>query len=523
MASPWHYRADVHPANEGSRIYAALAMVDHQTLHLDPVFDRFFPGWREAGRPPNVDVAHIDGHFVVDKAPLVSLLAVPPIALLHALGVRPGFPELAWGLALLLCALPTAAFAWLFATRCAGLLGRDSAFAVATGLALATPWLAYGGLLFGHALAASLVGAGLLFALGDLSPESKGPDDNASGRAEPFWGGLLLGLAVLAEYPTAVFAVLTCAALLLDRRRRARVLWVAVGGLGPALGLLVWNTLAFGSPLEMSYEHKTDPGQIEIHAAGAYGIAAPSLDRLYQILAGAHRGLLFLAPWLVVGFAGAVRGAVDGRIPAAWRWALALGIPGVAILISGFVDWQAGLCMGPRHLLALLPLLGIGAAFVLARMDRAQAMISGAVFGLLGSSLLLCLVGAYVFPYFSTEVQNPLYEVAVPVLLEAGPGPTAWDHLFPAPVGAALGALAAVAALCMWAARPFRSAGAVAWVAALVMLLGHVMLGALPTTGGKNAAARVLKERAVAHEMIGQEAEARRIRQAIRRLGQPRP
>ena len=522
LASPWHYRPDVHPANEASRIYAALAIVEHGTLHLDPVFDRFFEGWRDDGRPPNYDAAVIDGHYVLDKAPLVSLLAVPPITLLHAFGLRPGFPELAWGVALLLCALPTAGFAWFLARRSEGVLGEGPAFAVATGLVLATPWLAYGGLLFGHALSACLVGAGLLLALGPLSVGTEPARGPKHSRWEPFWGGLLLGLAVLAEFPTAVFAVLACAALFFDRQRRGRLPAVVAGGLGPALGLLVWNTLAFGGPFEMSYEHKSDPGHAVIHATGAWGVAAPSLDRLYQILCGANRGLLFLAPWLVVGFAGAVRAARDKEIPTAWRWALGLGIPGVAVLMSGFVDWQAGLSMGPRHLLPLVPLLGVGAVFVLSRVDRAKALVSGALAGLLTSSLLACAVGAYVFPYFSAKVHNPLYEVVVPVLLEGGPGPTAWDLFFPVPFGAVAGVAAAFTALWIWAPRLLRGGRAVTAAAALVAFLGHVMLGALPATTGAAATRRVLGDRALAHEMIGQDAEAKRIREALGKTGRPR-
>ena len=173
MASVMHYRDDVHPANEASRIYAALALVDHGTVALDPVFDDVAPGWRAAGRPPNLDVAVFEGSYRLDKAPGVTLLAVPVVAAIRAAGGHPSFATLTWLLALLLAALPSAAFAEMLRRR----LRRErvpGGNLWAAGLVLATPWLAYGGMLFGHALAGSLAGAGVLLALGPLARQGEG-------------------------------------------------------------------------------------------------------------------------------------------------------------------------------------------------------------------------------------------------------------------------------------------------------------------------------------------------------------
>ena len=63
---------------------------------------------------------------------------------------------------------------------------------VAAASVLATPWLVYAGLFFGHAAAAAALGTGLLLALGPLEPGAA----PVAGR-KPFIGGLLLGLAVL--------------------------------------------------------------------------------------------------------------------------------------------------------------------------------------------------------------------------------------------------------------------------------------------------------------------------------------
>ena len=241
-----HYRNDLHPANEASRIYAALAIVDHGTVALDPVFDDIAPGWRGSGRPPNRDVSVFEGSYRLDKAPGVTLLAVPVLGAMRLAGLEPSFSTLAWLLSLLFSALPAALFAEGLRRR---LLADRMPPAISAGIVLATPWMAYGGMLFGHSLAAALAGGGMLLALGPIpvDPERSGAPGEAPGRDRfrTAVAGLLLGLAVLTEYPAVVLAILVAASLAVDPARRRLLPWLALGALPAVAGLLAWNQANF--------------------------------------------------------------------------------------------------------------------------------------------------------------------------------------------------------------------------------------------------------------------------------------
>lgn len=530
LAAPQHYRDDLHSANEASRVYAALALVHHGTARLEPIFDRYFPTWRATGHPPNVDVAVKDGHYLPDKAPGLTLLAVPLIAPLAALGWEPSYAELVWWLMLWLAALPSVlGMLWLH-RRLQPEVGPLLAL-VAPAALLGTPWLIYGGLLFGHALCASLVALGVPLALGALghTPPRGGP------TREALLGGLALGAAVLVEYPAAWVALGVTAALALDAPRRHRLPWLFLGALGPALALGAWNTLVFGGPFAFSYGYKAHAGMAAAHGVGAYGLGWPRPEALHGLLVSSRRGLLHAAPWALAGLLGAVAAASDRRLASVWRRSLLVLPLGGIVLMAGFGDWHGGRALGPRYLLFLLPLLAVAAATALARLGTGKLRdgLLGGLAGLLGSSLLLALAGAYGFPYVSEQIDNPLFEVVLPVWQAAGPGPTRLDGLAPSPWGAILGAAAAFAALALLGFAP-RLCGAPphgapgsssairegkatsrglgrGWIALIACsaLVLHLSLASRSTTTGPGARRRVLAERAFAHVVLGQHAAAR--------------
>lgn len=542
VGSVRHYRDDVHPANEAIRIYAALAIVDHGTVALDPVFDEIAPGWRESGGPPNRDAAVRDGRHLLDKAPGLTLAAVPVIAGLRALGLRPGFGDLAWGLTLLFCALPTAMFGALLARR----LRTDPATAAAPGwlpgaLIVATPWMAYGGLFFGHAAAAALVGTGALLGLGRFGPgrQDAGGTD-ISGRASPerphrdgFLAGLALGAAVLVEHPALVPAVMVALGIVADRDARRRAPSLAAGAALGAAALLAWNAGNFGHPLAMSYGFKHDETFAAFHAQGVFGVSWPSLERIGGLLVGARRGLLFLAPWLAVGIAGAGAAAFDRGLTRGWRFALASIGLGFPLLMAGFVDWTAGASMGPRHLLAGLAAPGIAAARLVARVDgtRAGTWLRPAAVGAVLSSAAFCAAGAWVFPYFDSRVANPLFDVSLPVLLESGFAPTFFNAWLPGAWGAVPAAIAVAAALgsgrtqrpgrrgqeaAVGEGRPPPRTG-IAWALVLAVAVAHAGLGSLPRSRGARELRGVLATRAAAFEMLDRKDLASPLRKALER------
>ena len=178
-------------ANADSHIALARAIVDDHTLRID----RYAAGL--------ADRSAYRGHFYTDKAPGLSLLAVPAYALLRLLLPRaffaPGlFFVVRYLLTVLIDGLPSALFVGLLYPFLATMIGRRRGALLACGYGLGTMVWALSALLFSHTIAAmSTFGAFML-----LYPV-------ATGRRPAAWwrwaaAGALCGLAVLCEYPAAL-------------------------------------------------------------------------------------------------------------------------------------------------------------------------------------------------------------------------------------------------------------------------------------------------------------------------------
>lgn len=554
-ALPLRYPDGVHMATEAIRVYAAMALAETGQTCVNPLFDRFYPGWEQAGFLPNIDAAVRDGCYLLDKAPLMSWLAVPVAWVFATAGAGEHYPALTLTLVLLLVTLPVL-LGLLILRRVVlarGLLSAPSLDLSLVLLLVASPFLANMGLFLSHALVGVVVLTGLGLSLGwprrmrDAEPgaarpvaesevrKTPGPAETPSGpwRA-PFLGGLALGCAVLLEYPSAFFVVATGLALLADPEGRRRVLpWIA-GGIGPLIALLVWNTLVFGGPLELSYAHKAHTPHQEIIAEGFFGLSALRPEVLWGLTFGASRGLFFHAPWAIVAFAMVLHVARDPAATLRWRIAIPLTVVGYALMIATFTDWEAGqVSVGPRHLVVLLPLL----AFVLARGLGSAALPRGlhaAVLAfLLAAGLhgaLLNVTAANVFAHMPDGLANPIFEVIVPVLLEAGPNPTVLGGWFPPALGHALQLVLAIGLLLLAWTRACAGRHAAGPLAGLGVV-GAILLLALavtPQSSGPDAEISVLRHRQQIHDLRGHPELATEYRRLIQirraeREGRPNP
>lgn len=363
--------------NQNSRLALTRALVEERST----IIDRY--------HVTTGDKSYRDGHFYCDKAPGASWVAVVPYAIFHGLRratggeqprvhVRPLDPKepvpepdarqpgdalvynLGHRVALYVCALFTAvlpsvaaAFAmFLLALRQVSGQVRPALLIAAT-FALATPLFPYSTVFYGHALCASL----LLWAFALITLHD--PDD-APGRL-PLVVGTLLGGAVVTEYPAAVPALMLVAFALL-RHGRAFAARVVLGGVPWALALAAYHTLAFGHPLHTGYDFVYR----EEFAEGmrvTYGIHAPQLDALWQLLWGSYRGLLYLSPVLILAVWGL--GSALRRPEGLPRSALGVGIAIIAFYLAlnaGYYMWDGGAAFGPRHLVPMLGLLMLGGA-----------------------------------------------------------------------------------------------------------------------------------------------------------------
>jgi hypothetical protein len=396
-----HYVPGLHTANEFSRYYAVLAMAELHTARLEPVFERFSPGWRPGDAPLSADVALVDGHFTMDKAPLLALAAVP----LHLVLKRWVDPwqrpdlEVTW-LALLLVGLPTLVFLGVMLLRRAT-PGGDWAALV---LGLASPLLIYDDLLFGHLPAGLLAFAGYAWL--------------KRGQALP--GGLLLGAAVLTDYPAAAPVGLILAWHLASGGTwRSRLLAPAACMLVALGGQLLYDLLAFGDPLLFPYLHKYSPSFQHIHSQGVVGVTLPDLARWFGLLLSPERGLFFLSPVLLAALGGAALLVVDRAQPARERGLPITLLLVVPLALSGFVDWKAGNAAGPRHLLSLLPFLftplAVAGDACLASPRPVPRVLLTALALI---SLAQCWLVHATFPYLSTSLANPVHHQVLPLFLD---------------------------------------------------------------------------------------------------------
>ena len=192
---------------------------------------------------PSLDKAIYGGHLYSDKAPGLSLAAVPAAEAVQLPPVDEieGSSARLWAVRVLTSGLAFVLGALLLGRTAEGLApGRGDAALVAFALGTIVAPLAATG--FAHVSAATLGFAAFLLAW----------------RRRPLLAGLVAGAALLVEYQTAAIAIAVGVYVAL-RGLRAGVAYVA--GLLPGIALLlVYDALAFGSPFFFLYALSVEPG-----------------------------------------------------------------------------------------------------------------------------------------------------------------------------------------------------------------------------------------------------------------------
>ena len=196
------------------------------------------------------------------------------------------------------------------------------------------------------------------------------------GRAREFLAGVVVGLGAVVRQTTGLVIVGLSA---LRPLRLAVMLGGAALGVAP---LLVYNWIAFGSPLEQGY--------------GTKPFDTPLAVGLYGLLFSPSRGLFIYTPYLLFAFVALLR---------AWRWpgAVALRLRWLSLvwlaelaLYATYTEWWGGRVFGSRFLDDLAPVLfaaiawGIGAGLLRSAVERV-------VFGLSAAWSLLIFQAAAFF------------------------------------------------------------------------------------------------------------------------------
>lgn len=430
---PW--QEHLNNPNENVRIYLTRALVEHGTVAIGwrvrqdgRLVDRGSVtgewGWvndkalvcdRPGEKPP------CTGRLLAAKAPGLSLLAVPPYALLSAAHRLAGHGPPGKGLTVRVLRLALVTVPWLlflfflgrFLLRMPGVDGPGAELAVlALGLgSIATP---YAMIFAGHTPAAIALGGALLALHG------------AGGRAgHCVLGGLLLALAPAIEYPMALPAGLlgACALATAGPGRRAKTAgWLALGGAAPLAGVCAYQAVALGHPLATPYAFLENAAFIKDSAAGLHGIALPGLQSLGVGLLSPEAGLLFFMPAAALaplGVALLVRDPRPGQRGLGVTLLLALAAFVYLLAAMPNLRRMLGWTVGPRYIAGIGPFLAVAlarAASWLRERWPGGGLALAAALALAG--LVLCGVPALLYPHYPMSFRNPSFQLGLPLLVE---------------------------------------------------------------------------------------------------------
>ena len=255
-----------------------------------------------------IDVSYYQGHWYSPRSLGLSLLATPIFWLIKLVANIDNTAHftLTQQIAILnaFTVLPVAVMAAVALRRFVAHLRPSLAstplpMVVAGAFALGTLAFPFSTTFFSHAFGGGLAFIGFYLLYRAREKENAG--------SWVILSGLLMGLAVISEYPVGVIVVALLGYIwLVFPGQRAQMLAAFILGMIPSVLLLGWyNWFAFGSPLHLSYAYVSDPefsGQHE----GFFGITTPHLDSLWSTLVF-PRGLLIESPFLLLAPLGLIR------------------------------------------------------------------------------------------------------------------------------------------------------------------------------------------------------------------------
>jgi len=393
--------------NQNTRFDLVRALVEHRGIQIDDY------------QANSGDKAQFGSHYYADKAPGASFVAAPVVALARAamrLGhentrARSNLVRLSYVASLSAAALP-AALAVMCVWHLARRMGASTrgATVVALAFGLGTPFWAWATVFYSHTLsAACLLGAFIAAVhLGDGS-SSPGRDTRLGAVV-----GLLVGWAVVTEFPTAVPATVVVLFALSQvwRDGGGRLACVAasiaiVGG-ACAAALGAYDYAAFGSPFHVGYASEQDPTLLQ---HGFFGFTFPSAAIAAELLWGSYRGLLPLAPALALV-------PIGWTIASRFRDLRGPGLVAAAVFLVGFAlnsaydHWEGGWSYGPRHLGPVLGFAALGLVPVWIKGGRALRALIVAL-AVAGSACSLIAVSTTAQPP-APQFDDPMRELLWP-------------------------------------------------------------------------------------------------------------
>ena len=330
-------------AQDNSRLCLTRAVADGR-LTISPCIGHAF------------DQARFDGRSYSDKAPGMSLLALPA-----AEAVRLPAPSQwravrdlrVWAVRVLTSGIAFLFLAFLVGRVSEGIRPGTGGAALVT-VALGTIAGALAATTFGHVTAGALCFAAFLLAW----------------RRRPILAGLLAGLVVTVEYETGIALVALAAYVGLTGGRRP-LLRYALGVVPGGVLLALYDWAAFGSPFHLSYRYVANKYATD-QSKGLFGISVPRLHSIDQVLVG-DRGLLIASPVLIMALLGLGLLARERRAEAITCLTI---VGGFLVLSAGYFLPYGGVSPGPRFFIPALPFLAVGLGPAFARWPVVSSLLA---------------------------------------------------------------------------------------------------------------------------------------------------
>jgi hypothetical protein len=388
LALTFAYAWPEQPAGwNASAHFALVRSLADGTAKIDPYRD-------ETG-----DVGWYQGHYYAAKAPGLALYSLPPWLVLERIPqIGDARDRAIWALNLWAGVVP-AILLFLLVRAVGDRLAPGTGLMSAIALGLGTMVLPFATMYFSHIPAAAASFAA--FAL--LVRERDGPFRPGTVLA----AGLLAGLAVVFEYPTALIGLVLAGYVLGVPPRLARGVAFATGAVVGVLPVVAYQWLVYGSPFHTPYDDVVAVAGASGHdvvgpnGEGFLGVTTPRFSDAVSLLLD-DRGLLILSPLVAVGVVGLVLLWRAGRRAES----LTCLTIGAALLVynSGYTPvfggiWGGG-SPGPRLLLTSLPFLMLGTGVVFRRTPLA-------VMALLVASTALFAAATVTYPRIGEEGTGP--------------------------------------------------------------------------------------------------------------------
>jgi len=343
-------------SNGNSRLGLIFAIVEEGRLSIDSYYD--------APDMQTTDIAFNNGHYYSDKAigtSIVGVLFYAPMYLLMKLTGHPlSLLQIKYLLTLLVVGIPSAFAGSLLFILCETISKNVlKAYLATIAIALGTMVLPFSDIFFGHQLAGALLFSSffLIFQL-KIKPEP------ISKPAYISLIGFLLGTAFITEYTTAVmvlvlgvyYAYITYSKLSF-KWIRSSIMPIMLSGILPLAILMIYNSLCFGNPFSIGYEHLANQYQASM-AQGFMGISWPQPIVLFYLTFHPARGLFWQSPVLLMSLIGLFY---------LWRnknyrhegIVITIAFISFILINAGYYMWWGGASFGPRHLIPMLLFLSI--------------------------------------------------------------------------------------------------------------------------------------------------------------------